>query len=457
MGVAVSHWHLARQVARSGGLGVVSGTALDAVLARRLQDGDPGGDMRRAMDAFPVPEVAERVWEKYYLEGGRPEGTGYRPMTDLSLRPNRAVNELAVVGNFVEVWLAKEGHAGLVGINCLEKVQMATPAAILGAMLADVDYVLMGAGIPREIPRLLDDYAAGRPGTISVDVAGGDARPLTIDPRELLGREVPVRRPLFLAIISAEVLAGYLSRDESTRPDGFVVEGPVAGGHNAPPRGRLSLDEQGDPVYGPRDIANLAKIADMGLPFWVAGGAGTPEGVAAALEAGATGVQVGTVFALSHDSGIDPPLRARMLDELRAGTLVVRTEHRGSPTGFPFKVAQIEGTMSSEDVYADRPRLCNLGYLRVPFEKADGAVGYRCPAEPENTWERKGGEAESTEGRKCLCNGLLSAVGLPQHRKDGYVEPPLLTLGSDLQGARRLIELHPDGWRAHQVVEWLTA
>ena len=41
MGVAVSSWPLARAVAAAGQLGVVSGTALDAVLARRLQDGDP--------------------------------------------------------------------------------------------------------------------------------------------------------------------------------------------------------------------------------------------------------------------------------------------------------------------------------------------------------------------------------------------------------------------------------
>ena len=60
-----------------------------------------------------------------------------------------------MVGNFAEVWLAKEGHDGVVGINCLEKIQLATPTALLGAMLGGVDYVLMGAGIPREVPQLL--------------------------------------------------------------------------------------------------------------------------------------------------------------------------------------------------------------------------------------------------------------------------------------------------------------
>lgn len=58
MGVAVSDWRLARAVSEAGHLGIVSSTALDAVMARRLQLGDPGGHIRRALAAFPVPEAA---------------------------------------------------------------------------------------------------------------------------------------------------------------------------------------------------------------------------------------------------------------------------------------------------------------------------------------------------------------------------------------------------------------
>ena len=54
-----------------------------------------------------------------------------------------------MVANFAEVWLAKQGHHGPVGVNFLEKVQMATPAAAYGAMLAGVDVVLVGAGHSR--------------------------------------------------------------------------------------------------------------------------------------------------------------------------------------------------------------------------------------------------------------------------------------------------------------------
>lgn len=58
MGVAVSSWRLASAVASRGQLGVVSGVALDSVLARRLQDGDPGGEIRIPRD---LPALLDRL------------------------------------------------------------------------------------------------------------------------------------------------------------------------------------------------------------------------------------------------------------------------------------------------------------------------------------------------------------------------------------------------------------
>lgn len=459
MGVAVSSWPLARAVAATGQLGVVSGTALDAVIARRLQDGDPGEHIRAALAAFPVPEVAARVFDRYFREGGREPGTPYAPIPRLGLRASRPAQELAVVASFVEVWLAKRGHGGPVGVNFLEKIQMATPAGAYGAMLAGVDVVLVGAGIPRELPWLLDALARHERVSLPVDVGGataGQRFTVDLDPGDLLGPMLPpLRRPIFLAIVSAHVLAEYLARDPRIRPDGFVVEGPLAGGHNAPPRGRLTVDEDGQPQYGPRDDADLERMVAIGLPFWLAGSYGTPTRVKEALSAGAAGVQVGTVFALSRDSGLRPDLRTQLLDGVATGTLQVRTDPAASPTGFPFKVAQLPGTQSDPERFDARPRLCDLGYLRVPYVRHDDAVGYRCPAEPVHTFVRKGGDVADTVGRACLCNTLMANVGLGQTRPDGYTEEPLVTLGSDLEGARTMLECHPDGWAAVDAVAWL--
>lgn len=457
MGVAVSSWKLASAVARTGQLGVVSGTALDLVLARRLQDGDFSGAARRALAAFPIPKIAQRVLDRYFRAEGRPANEPYTPIPRLGIRQSKLAQELMILGAFVEVWLAKEGHDGLVGINCLEKIQMATPATAYGSMLANVDYVVMGAGIPRDIPALLDDLAEHLPTSIPVEVAGAGSTSYTVDldPQALIGQQLPpLRRPAFLAIVSAHALAAYLARDAKIRPDGFIVEGSQAGGHNAPPRGQMVLDDLGQPIFGPRDEADISKVAAVGLPFWLAGGRGTPEGLSAALTEGAVGVQVGTLFALAKESGLEPEIRADLLARLQADTLEVRTDALASPTGFPFKVAQVPGTLTDLELLEARPRLCDLGYLRTPFVKETGALGYRCKAEPVHMFERKGGEIAETVGRQCLCNSLAANVGLGQTRADGYVEPPLVTLGADLDGAKRMADRTPD-WSADEAVEWL--
>ncbi len=457
MGIAVSGWQLARQVALAGQMGVLSGTALDGVLARVLQDGDPGGHRRRALAAFPSQEIAQRILNTYFIEGGRREGQAYRPHPTLTISPSRAAIELSLAGNFAEVWLAKEGHQGVVGINFLEKIQTATLSAGLGAMLADVDYVIMGAGVPREIPRMLTEFAAGRTGHLSISVIGATSEHrASLDPHTYLGADLPeLRRPQFLAIVSAHILAAYLNKDPEIRPDGFIVEGPTAGGHSAPPRGKMVLDEAGEPIYGPKDDADLAKMVPLGVPFWLAGAYGTPERVAEATAAGAAGVQVGTLFALATESGLVPELRDQLRSQLAEGTLVVRNDPRASPTGFPFKVAELPGTLAKAEVYAARERICDLGYLRVPAERADGSLVYRCASEPAHMYLKKGGAEEDIAGRVCLCNCLMANVGLGQLRPNGRTEDPAVTLGQDLDGARRLMAELPEGWTAREAVDWL--
>ncbi|HSO68431.1 MAG TPA: nitronate monooxygenase, partial [Arachnia sp.] len=180
-----------------------------------------------------------------------------------------------------------------------------------------------------------------------------------------------------------------------------------------------------------------------------------PEKVAEARAAGAEGVQIGTLFALADESGLTPAIRQQLMSELESGSLVVRNDPRASPTGFPFKVAQLPDTLSEDDVYQARERICDLGYLRIPVERPDKSITYRCPSEPLKPYLRKGGSEEDTVGRKCLCNALMANIGLGQLRKDGYQEQPAVTLGQDLEGAKALSDLYPGGWTARQAVEWL--
>jgi len=457
MGVGVSGWRLARAVAVTGQLGVVSGVALDILVARRLQLGDPGGHIRRALASFPYSDVSEQILDRYFVEGGIGPEEPFRSTPRLSLHPSRGATDLAIAGNFVEVFLAKEGHDGLVGVNYLEKLQMATPAALYGAMLAGVDYVLVGAGIPAEFPGLLDALAGGRAGQVSVDVLGGGSARFTVEvrPEPIPGAKLELQRPKFLAIVASHVLASYLARDARTRPDGFVVEGPVAGGHNAPPRGPLTLDEEGQPVYGPRDVADLEKMAELGLPYWLAGAYASPELLREACDLGAVGIQVGSAFALSEESGFQTALKRALIEGALSGTLHVRTDPLASPTGFPFKVADLPGTIADAGVYAERQRVCDGVLLRVPYLKPGGEIGYRCPAEPLSAYVRKGGKMEDTVGRSCLCNGLIAAIGLGQRRRGRAEEPPFVTIGQDLSFLPKLLGAGRDSYRAADVVAYL--
>ncbi len=453
MGVGVSNWRLARAVASLGELGVVSGTGLDTLFVRRLQDGDPGGDLRRSMARFPIPGVAEAALERYFRPGGRDPGESYRLLPMFRQKLSRARHQITVLANFVEVDLAKEGHDGKVGLNLLTKIQLPNPASLYGAMLAGVDYVLMGAGIPREIPGVLDGLARGDAVEMTLDAVGlerGEKEVFGFDPRAIQDGPLPdVFRPAFLPIVASNSLATMLHRKATGRVDGFVIEGPTAGGHNAPPRGEVRYNGRGEPVYGERDIVDLEKIADIGLPFWVAGGAGHPDRLREVLAVGAAGVQVGTLFAYCDESGLTADHKMHITGAAQRGQVEVLTDGRASPTGFPFKAVQLEGTLSTDDVYEERPRCCDLGYLRTAYKNDKGRIAYRCASEPVDTYLKKGGELGDTVGRKCLCNALMANLGQGQIQKGGHVEPTLYTAGDDLQA----LAVFLDGRRSYTAAD----
>ncbi len=433
MGAAVSNWRLANAVARTGQLGVVSGTGLDTVFVRRLQDGDCGGHMRRGMEQFPIRRAADEAMRRYYRPEGRAPGEPYTMLPLYRQAVTSARHELTMLAAFVEVFLAREGHDSPVGINLLTKIQLLTLPTLYGAMLAGVGYVLMGAGIPREIAGALDLLAGHHTARLRFDVEGlpSDAvEYLEFDPSAHWETPPPpLVRPKFFPIVASNSLATMLARKAIGQVDGFVIEGPTAGGHNAPPRGEPWFNERGEPIYSKRDEVDLEKIRELGLPFWVAGGTGHPECLVAARKAGAAGVQVGTLFAFCDESGIAEPIKRSVLAHAARGEVDVRTEPRASPTGFPIKVVE---WAENPAMGIPRERVCDLGYLRVAFMTADGKIDYRCPSEPEAAYVKKGGRMEDTIGRQCLCNALLSVIGHPQISADGTVEPPIVTSGDDL-------------------------
>ena len=458
MGIAVSSWKLARAVASAGEIGVVSATAIDTVVVRELQEGDPNGRLESLRD-YPDQEIVAHIAERFYVEGGIDADTPYKLLPMHRFNPTVRSQRILSAAAYSEVQLAKSGHNGYVGINLLCELKRYTLASLYGAMLAGVDAIMIGAGIPLEEARLLPDLAAGKPCKLKMEVDTsqfeGNAETFyyELDPAEIVPEVVPLEHPDFYPIISSDVLARVL---KAKLPDGlitgWIIEGSIAGGHNAPPRNK-SYDEDQNPVYDDRDTADLSKIAGLGLPFYLAGGYGQPEKVAEALAAGAAGVQIGSLFSLSDESGYPAAYKRSLIEQLHAGQITIRTDGRVSPTGFPFKVLDVEDTNGIPEVYEKRTRMCDLGYLQSAYLDKKGRLLARCPSEPVDDYVRKGGKEEDTERRGCLCNGLMANIGLGQRRSSGD-EQPLFTGGDELL-SMPLGSIDEPSYSAADVLEYL--
>lgn len=481
MGVHVSNWRLAKAVAmqRPGvTVGTVSGTALDVVYVRLLQLGDPGGHVRRALqvldETFKVT-IGQKICTRYFIEGGKAPETRYRsapmqivqthdgqrtfPMptsanTTIPVKLDDDIIELLIATGFAEVWLAKEGHSGKIFINFLKKIELPLVYVLYGAMLAGVDGVIVGAGNPEGLPTLCKQLAQHHEISHEISVlyrATGETFSIVFDPKCIAEGNFakrPLPSPIFLAIVSLDRLVKMLVESHSLPPDGYIIEHHTAGGHNANPLGPMHRDTLGQPIYSPQDEADLDAIRAFGVPFWLAGGCGSKPKMQEALAAGANGIQVGTVFALAEESGMKPEYRSAILAALKNGIDDADLVHTTifSPTGFSFKVVQLQDTLSNEDVYTNRKRVCDIGMLQQrgfskPDENGERVLFQRCPSGPVEPFIKNRGLARNSDERRCLCNGLLACVGLGQVKEiqgELVEEPAIVTLGQHLEGVRRL-------------------
>jgi nitronate monooxygenase len=200
-----------------------------------------------------------------------------------------------------------------------------------------------------------------------------------------------------------------------------------------------------------KDEVDLVEIRKLGIPFVLAGGYAHHEKIKQAVSEGAAGVQLGSIFQFCENSGLRPDLRKLAIKLALEGKLQVFTS-LVSPTGYPFKILLLPGTLSEKEIYDTRPRVCDLGLLREIYKIADGKAGYRCSAEPVKAYVAKGGYEKSTIGKCCLCNCLLSDLGLGQIRAEGYVEPPQVTSGDDITFLPQLLKNAEDSYSAMDAI-----
>jgi nitronate monooxygenase len=446
MGVNISSPRLARAVSMASKpgretMGTISGVTLEKVMLRKLQQGGSDADLIiDVLEKFPYRQRAIKIINAYYK---KPQ----KGIPVISVTPSNFLIWCIICANYTWVKLAKQGHSNPISINYLEKISMSHLYSIFGAMLAEVDFITMGAGIPFDIPKVILSYCEGKTATYKIPVYGSEDFEMFFNPNAFCEEGVPkLKRPGFIPIISSNVLGTMLKkRLPEGSISGFVVEEPTAGGHNAPPRNKIN--------YGEKDVVDYSQIAELGLPFWIAGSYASPKKLKEVISLGASGIQAGSIFALSNESGMMDEIRKQIRTKGFNGKLEVRTDMKISPTGFPFKVVELENTASESEIYESRKRICDQCALVTLYQKENGSIGYRCPSEPVEDYVSKGGKIEDTYQRGCVCNGLITTAGLRLPDED--YEPPIVTLGDNVVFLRHLMKHEDDSYCASDAIKYL--
>jgi NAD(P)H-dependent flavin oxidoreductase YrpB (nitropropane dioxygenase family) len=425
MGAHVSCARLANVTSRLGALGVVSSVGLRHIVPQQVRDGH--ADTIALARTFPVARYVEELLS--YAPGGK-RHTRAIPIDVPDAVKGGLARRLSAISAYVEVMRAKNGHRGLVGINVMWKCALTVLPSIYGALLAGVDAFLCGAGVPMELHEIVArmrrgtdlDYAplTGTGTHVQMSIADDATADL------LQSRAMPKLLPILSNFAFCKrLLDTWAKRSAEARPDAFVLENHAAGGHNAQPRDKVAFGEADD------INSYFDKVLELGVPVYVAGAfadGGSRRDLLYWQQRGAIGIQVGSRFALTEESGLREDLKQRAIEMSRQGTLKVLTDARLSPTGFPFKYVPMEGTYGDLSLRAQQKRGCDLGYLLQSrtITQPDGTERevYLCPAMPEEQYIALGGAEADTVDRLCLCNALLSTAGFSKVDR-----PALVTLG----------------------------
>jgi nitronate monooxygenase len=234
-----------------------------------------------------------------------------------------------------EIRAAREiaGGRGMIAVNVMRAVSQ-YPDYVRQACRSGADAIVVGAGLPFDLPELTADWP---------DVA-------------------------LVPILSEARAIGLVLKKWQRKgrlPDAIVIEHPrYAGGH----LGAAKLDEVADARF---DFAQVLPAAQRlfeemriaPIPLIVAGGINSPARVREALALGAAAVQVGTPFAVAEEGDAHPNFK-RVLAGAQAGDIVTFMSVAGLPAR-AVRTPWLQRYLEKEAVLQRRAkprRACTLGW-----------------------------------------------------------------------------------------------
>lgn len=206
-----------------------------------------------------------------------------------------------------EIRKAREKSSGIIGVNIM--VALTDFEALARASIAaGADVIFSGAGLPLNLPEFLG------PG----------------DQTKLI--------PIVSSGRAATLLCKKWWNKYKYLPDGFVVEGPKAGGHIG-----FKLEQIDDPNFTienlTKDVIEAVKPFEQKyrqrIPIIAAGGVFDGRDIHKFLKLGAAGVQMGTRFVATHECDADEAFKQVYVDATKEDMVIVK-----SPVGLPGRVVR---------------------------------------------------------------------------------------------------------------------
>lgn len=198
---------------------------------------------------------------------------------------------------------------GLLGVNIMCALTNYSDM-VRTSIREGVDLIISGAGLPMDLPGYLREMREEMKGEVKTKLV-----------------------PIVSSGRAASLLCKKWLKKFDYLPDGFVVEGPKAGGHLG-----FKAEQLDQPEYQLEKIVTdvieavtpFREQHKKDIPVIAAGGVYTGEDIAKFLELGASGVQMGTRFVATHECDADEEFKRAYVTATKEDVTIIK-----SPVGLP--------------------------------------------------------------------------------------------------------------------------
>lgn len=285
-----------------------------------------------------------------------------------------------------EIRKAREMTTGILGVNIMVALTNFTDM-VKTSIQEGIDVIFSGAGLPFDLPKYLTE----------------DSKTKLV--------------PIVSSARAAKIICKKWISKFNYIPDGFVVEGPMAGGHLG-----FKSEQLDDPAFKLENLVQevvesvkpFEQESGEKIPVIAAGGIYTGADICKYLRLGASGVQLGTRFVATHECDADPKFKQAFIDSKKDDVIVIK-----SPVGMPGRA--LRNTFLSDVEQGKRkPFKCPYHCIvTCDYKKSPYCIAAALNSAKKGKMHRGFAFAGETAYR---ITGLMSVKELIDSLRDEYIE-----------------------------------